>query len=122
MKSSKLVKFVPVAALVLTAVPMFAFAALTGVTSLVDDFGKIVGKLIPILTALALVFFIVGLIRFVIAADEEKRKDGKSMMWWGIVALFVIVTIWGITGFIGESLGITEKKAQDAPVVTGIPN
>jgi hypothetical protein len=119
MKGKNLVKYAPAVALVLTALPMVAFAAGGQLVSLMDTIGTLVKKAIPILTALALVFFIVGLIRFVIAADEEKRKDGKSMMWWGIIALFVIVSIWGIVNFIGTNLGIDATTTANPPGVSG---
>ena len=90
---------------------------LLGLLTLIE---QIVSRLIPVLVALALIYFIVGLIRFVIAADQEKREDGKSMMWWGIVALFVIVSIWGIVTYIANILGISQTTTVTPPTVEGI--
>jgi uncharacterized membrane protein YuzA (DUF378 family) len=115
MKSRNLVKFAPAVVLLLAVMPMVAFAELSAITTLVDQFGTIVTKLIPILTGLAVVYFIIGLIRFVIAGDEEKRKEGKSMMWWGLVAIFVIVSLWGIISFAQTTLDIDDNASGGTP-------
>src|SRR3989344_425085 len=114
MKVSKL-SLTYLAAVAVAAMPLATFAAGAQLENLMDTIGRLVKSAIPILVGLALVFFIIGLIRFVIAAEEEKRKEGKSMMWWGVVALFVIVSIWGITAFIGEQLGISQQTTVNPP-------
>jgi len=64
---------------------------------LVADLKKLLDLLIPIAITLALLFFIWGLAQFILASgDEEKKKEGKQRMIWGIIALFVIVSVWGI--------------------------
>jgi len=30
------------------------------------------------------------------AENEEKRKDGKKFMLWGLVGMFLMVSFWGI--------------------------
>ncbi|HEY9583041.1 MAG TPA: hypothetical protein VJK09_01880 [Candidatus Paceibacterota bacterium] len=87
---------------------------LLGLLTLVE---QIVSRLIPVLVALALIYFIVGLIRFVIAADAEKREDGKKMMLWGIISLFVIVSIWGIITYIAGILNIGQQTTIPIPKV-----
>lgn len=101
--------------------PVFVGAQTQGVggniPALLTLVETVVGRLIPIFVALALIFFIYGLIKFVISADAEAREDGKSMMWWGIIALFVIVSIWGIVAFIGTTLGINATTTITTPKV-----
>ena len=76
-----------------------------------------VGRLIPIFVALALIYFIWGLMKFILAADSEAREEGKKGMWLGIVALFVIVSIWGIVAFISRTLGIDSTTNVNPPTV-----
>ncbi len=101
------------------ALPLMAGAQAVGgnINALLSLVENVVGRLIPIFVALALIYFIWGLIKFVIAADAEAREDGKHMMWWGIVALFVIVSIWGIVAFIGNILGINATTTVTPPKV-----
>lgn len=64
---------------------------------------------IALLTA-ALMFFLYGIVSlmFFNASNEEARSKGKKFMMWGIVSLFVMVSVWGIvnvlkTSFFGTS-------------------
>ncbi|MFA5830669.1 MAG: pilin [Candidatus Paceibacterota bacterium] len=75
---------------------------------LVQLIGNIVNLLVPIVSTLVVIFFFWGLAMYVLAAgDEEKAKEGKSIMIWGVLALFVMVTIWGIIGFMQNTIGNT---------------
>jgi hypothetical protein len=55
---------------------------------------------------LATVAFIWGVIQYFLNAEnEEKRKKGKSFMLWGIIALFVMVSVWGLVGVLSNTFG-----------------
>jgi phosphatidylglycerophosphatase A len=58
--------------------------------------------------AAAIALFFLGLARFIKnAADTQAHEEGKKYMLWGIVALFILVTLWGIVNFLlFGSLGI----------------
>ena len=111
--------FTAVVATGVVFLPLLAGAEAVGgnISALLALVENVVGRLIPIFVALALIWFIWGLIKFVIAADAEGREDGKLMMWWGIIALFVIVSIWGIVAFIGNILGINATTTVTPPQV-----
>jgi len=57
---------------------------------------------VPILVALAVVFFLYSVFSFFVMTgeDEEKKKKAKSNMIWGIVAIFVMVSVWGLVGIL----------------------
>jgi len=80
---------------------------------------NIVSRLIPLLVAIALVWFIWGLIKFLLSGDEEKRTQGKSMMLWGIIALFVIVSIWGIVQYVASLVGVSTGNTTITPPKVG---
>lgn len=62
------------------------------------------GSLIPGLIGLALVFFLIGVVKFVASGDnEEKRTSGRNMMIFGIIVLFVMVSVWGLVSIIYKS-------------------
>jgi hypothetical protein len=57
----------------------------------------LVRSVIPLLVALAVIGFIWGVIQYFLNPDnEEKKKNGKTFMLWGIIALFVMTSIWGL--------------------------
>ena len=88
---------------------------LDGVETFVESLGNIVELLIPIAFAAALLFFFWGLARYILAAgNEEAKESGKNIMIWGVIALFVMASVWGIVAFIGDFFGI--QQGGDAPV------
>ena len=65
-------------------------------------------SVIPLIFALAVVFFVWGAINVLIinADDEKKREQGKQFMIWGIVALAVMLSIWGLVTILGNTFNI----------------
>lgn len=96
--------------------PLLASAQLTNIqNNIITPIGNIIRLLIPIVFALALLFFFWGLAQYILnAGDEGKKEEGRNKMIWGIVALFVMASVWGLVRFLGDSVGIT---AGPAPVV-----
>ncbi len=94
--------------------PFITYAApLGGLTDLIKAFGGIVNLLIPLVFGLALVFFFWGTAQFILnAGDTKTRDEGKNKMLWGIVALFVMVSIYGILRFIGSTIGVGPQQTQ----------
>jgi hypothetical protein len=71
----------------------------TGTTfgSLLDAIGGVLCGTIPVLFILATVVFLWGVVKYVLAnGDEKKIEAGKSFMIYGLIGLFVMVTMWGI--------------------------
>lgn len=104
--------------------PALASAQLSNIGNLLSDFGDLVGQAIPIAVGLALLAFFWGLAKFIFAGsggDEESKAQGKSLMIWGVVALFVMAGVWGLVGFIGEALDIdTQGGDVVVPGVQGL--
>ena len=73
-------------------------------SDIIFNFIDIISTLIPLVIALAILFFFWGLAKFILYADnDEKRKEAKSIMIWGVIALFVMVTIGGIIALLSDS-------------------
>ena len=74
---------------------------------------SVVNPLIVLVSALALLYFLVGVSKYILhSGSEEKRAEGYHMMIYGIVALFVMVSVWGLVGvlantFLGGAVGNT---------------
>jgi len=65
--------------------------------------------LIILLITGAVAVFFWGLITFIYnvrSGSEDAVKKGKTLMIWGIIALFVMVSVWAIVGFIQDALGL----------------
>jgi thiol:disulfide interchange protein len=58
---------------------------------------QLINLVTPVVIALALLFFFWGLATFILgSSNEEERKKGRNIMIYGILALFIMVSIWGI--------------------------
>lgn len=82
----------------------------TNVQTLLGFFTCIINNsIIPFIFAVAIVMFIWGAVKFfIINADEEaKREQGKQFMIWGIIALAVMISVWGLVGILGSTFGIS---------------
>jgi hypothetical protein len=99
-------------------VPAFAYAQLTAGNPLADTLiflKNILDFLIPFLMTLAIVVFFWGLVKYILnASDEAAKESGKTLMIWGMIALFVMVAFWGIIAYVQESFGVTDAAIETA--------
>jgi hypothetical protein len=66
----------------------------------------IFGILIPILITFAVIWVIIGVIKYATAADDEAQATARKMIIHAIIALFVIVSIWGLVAILNATFGI----------------
>ena len=115
-------KTIMFAALVV-AVPFISLAAINDATSLFDQVSNWLGTIGQLIIAATVVAIFWGLFMFIF--NEDKKDEGKRMMTWGILALFIMVSLWGIIGFlqkstIGTQTGASEFKTQINNLVPSI--
>lgn len=104
--------------------PMMAFAAPTGpLAATLTQFQDVINFLIPLLLSLAVLVFFWGLVKYIAnSSDEAAKEGGKTLMIWGMVAIFVMVAFWGIIGYVQNSLGLTGTvTSQAAPTLNVVP-
>jgi len=76
-------------------------------------------SVIPFIFAVAVVMFIWGVVKyFIINADEEKKRaEGKQFMLWGIIALAVMISVWGLVNILGTTFGLGGDSLKLLPQV-----
>lgn len=79
----------------------------TTLSDLVDIFLKLIQAALPVIAALALLAFLWGLTRFIfrLGGDEKAVTEGKNLMKWGLIALFLLLSFWSIIRLIYGDLG-----------------
>jgi hypothetical protein len=87
------------------------------VQKLICVFGNILDTIIPILVVLGLVYFVWGVITYVISDDEEAKKAGRDRMIFGIIGLVVIVGLWGLVHIVSNTFGINQEGSPPIPTV-----
>lgn len=96
------------------ALPLIASAqTLQGIFSQITG---LVNYLVAFLIVIAIVVFFFGLIRYLASGPEMKAK-GLQMMLYGILAIFVMVSIWGLVRLVQNSFGITNNTQIAPPIV-----
>ncbi len=73
-------------------------STLGGILQLIEN--QILSPLIGLLLTLALVVFFIGMVKYIRSAGEDDKNNAKQIMWWGIIALFVMVAVWGLVGIL----------------------
>jgi FtsH-binding integral membrane protein len=66
----------------------------------------IVVAVIPLIFTLAFLVFLWGVLRFMYASESKDKEAAKSFIWWGLVGLFVMVSVWGILRILSDTLGL----------------
>ena len=62
---------------------------------------------IGLFITLAIVVFFWGLIRYLWSIDNENAHEGLKIMFWGLICIFVMVSIWGIIRLLQSTLKVT---------------
>ena len=85
------------------------------VTTLVQSINKvIINPIIFLLFALAAVYFLYGLAQYLLSPNnEEVRKKSKSVMFWGLIGLFIMVAVFGIMRLILGTFKVNNIKINN---------
>lgn len=71
---------------------------------------RFLNGVIGLFITLAIVVFFWGLIQYLVQVGE-KKSEGLQIMFWGVLAIFVMVSIWGIIRVLQSTFGVTNNQA-----------
>jgi hypothetical protein len=109
-------KIFSLAIILLTIIPGIALAAVTDFRSLLQLFADLLGSVIGVLYMVAFATFFWGIGLFILnTTDDKKRQEGKAWMFWSVIALFVMITIWGLVGVLVNTVGISPLIIPQLP-------
>lgn len=81
------------------------------------------GYVVPLVFALAFIFFLFGVFRYFFAGtNDEKRKEGRTFILWGVIALAIMIAVWGLVNLVVNSLGFNNQSRPCLPTFTGSGN
>jgi len=110
--------FSAVAFLAVPAVTLAAAGDLGTFETMAKSVASIVETLIPVAASLAVLFFFWNLAMFILSGSGEDKAKSKMGMVWGVVAIFIIFSIWGLVGFLRDTFGIKDNASQAVPRIT----
>ena len=80
--------------------------------------------LVPVLFAIAFLYFLYGVYRYFIynADNESEREKGKQFVLWSIIGFVTILSVWGIVNIVMSTFGLTTGNAPASPTfnVSGV--
>lgn len=117
-----LIKIIPI--LLLSPTILFAQGSVTDLSGLGNFIDNIKNNVIVNLSALflttAVVAFFYGIVKYLFAmrdGDATEINKGKQVMLWGLIALFVMFSIWGLVKFSQRLLGIEGQTTIQIPSI-----
>ena len=67
---------------------------------------NILNPIIALMFGLAMVYFVFGVVKYIWNPDNEQaREEGRRSMIWGIVGMFIMVSVFGIMRAIISTIG-----------------
>lgn len=86
-----------------------ALPHLAGAVTFLDTLAllnTILNATIGLFITLAIVVFFWGLIKYLWTMGKEDAHEGLRIMFWGVIAIFVMVSIWGIIRLLQSTLRV----------------
>jgi hypothetical protein len=97
-------------------VPLFASAqSLEPLSNLITAANGVVNRLVPLAITLAMLAFFWGMIRYIYKKSKNDTKQGRDLMIYGIIAIFVMVSIWGLVSLLQSAFGINKNERAQTP-------
>ena len=78
--------------------------------------GSLLNAVVPVLIALGVVYFIWGVVSYVIGSDEEAKKKGRDKMIYGLIGIVVIVSIWGLVSILKNTFNLSTSSTGTVQV------
>jgi len=107
--------------MLLTILPALTYATgVTGVAAILETITGLFAQLNAIFIGAAVLMFFWGLAIFILkSGDPEEIKKAKKMMTWSIIALFLMVSVWGVVKIMQETIftGDGSLVTPDLPVL-----
>lgn len=82
-----------------------------GIKEILCRVGDLLNYVVPVLIALGVVYFVWGVVQYVVGGGEEAKTKGKNTMIFGIIGLAVIIGLWGLVYIVLNTVGIDERDS-----------
>lgn len=100
------------------ALPMAAAAQVSqninSIDSIFTFIRNLLNTILPLIIAAAVVYFVWGVFQLFLAKDEEKHDKAKHTIIYGIVAIFVMVSVWGLVNILSGTFRLNNNAPTNA--------
>lgn len=111
-------KILPIILLLISPFTVFAVGTFQ---DLMTTFQGVISPLVPLIVSLGVLIFFWGLIKYIRSADDPKtREEGRQLIIYGVIAIFVMISMWGLVNVIVDTVfGGSDTLLQDSDVPQG---
>jgi len=117
--------FIGVGYVLVASCPFFVLAE-TFKTDYIDSLIRgglgIIRNLVIFLISLAVVWFIFNVIRYSMSSEDGDKTKAKDQMIHGIIAIAVIVSVWGLVAILRNAFGVENSQIPDSSINSMIPD
>lgn len=106
---SHFTKVISGAAVAAALLPGIASAAT--LADLLKTVSDLINMIVPILIALAIVYFLWGVVSYLMAPGGVAKDEARNHMIWGVIAIAVMVSVWGLVGILRSTFNIEDNTA-----------
>lgn len=92
---------------------------------LIGVFLDLIWAIIPVIASLTILVFVWGLAKFIAKTGDQKAvEEGKKLMVWGLVGLFVMFSFLSIITFFRNDIGLDDRLGGSKvyPLLPGAKN
>ena len=83
-----------------------AYAAEDSIPLLDKIVTNILNPIVGLLLSISIIVFLFGIVEFLSSAENiSKNEEGKKHMIWGLIGIFIIVSVNGIMKLICDTIG-----------------
>src|SRR3989338_7863918 len=82
------------------------------ITDILCRLGSIGNTIIPVLVVLGVVYFLWGVVSYVIGSDEEAKQKGRDRIIYGLIGFVIIFSLKGIIGLVIDTFGVDTSSVD----------
>lgn len=75
-------------------------------------FTSLLNYIVPVIFAIAIIYFFWGVVKFVIADSEQAKDKGRDTIVYGLIGLVVMFSVYGLIKVVQKTFGIDKAGSQ----------
>lgn len=92
------------------------------IANLIGQANAVLNTIVPFLVGVAVLIVIWGVFNYVLsAAEEEKRAEARLFIVWGIIFIFLMLSVWGFVNILVNSFSLSKQAPSQRPTLPEIP-
>jgi hypothetical protein len=91
--------------------PVFVFAEVGNLEDFIKKVTEMMDAAVPMFLGFAALYFLWGFFGYIFNAGENKDQAREHMI-WGVIMLFLIISLWGFVNILDETFDLNKAATQ----------